>query len=66
MSGGTSTLQRSWAWKQRVRNTQPLGGLIGLGRSPSSTIRDRPFCNLGSGIGTADSSEWVYGWSGAA
>src|SRR3954467_71493 len=43
---------------------QPLGGLIGLGTSPSSTIRSRFAARSGSGIGTAESSASVYGMIG--
>ena len=46
---------------QRVWNTQPDGGLAGLGISPDSRIR-----SLGSPstLGTADSNASVYGWCG--
>ena len=46
---------------QRVLKTQPLGGLAGLGISPSSRIRRR---SSPSTFGTADSSASVYGWFG--
>ena len=49
-SGG----QRQRGWKR-----QPLGGEIGLGTSPWSTIRSRCSERSGSGIGTADSSASV-------
>ena len=41
-------------FRQRVRNTQPDGGLIGEGKSPSSNSMDLLRSNFGSGIGTAD------------
>ena len=40
-SGGISNRQRSVAFQQRVLNTQPVGGFIGLGRSPDRMIRSR-------------------------
>ena len=42
-------------------NTHPVGRLIGLGRSPCSTIRSRVASICGSGTGTADISACVYG-----
>ena len=57
-----SSAQSSWAFQQRVRKWQPLGGLAGDGTSPSSTMRSPEPLALGSGIGTADSSACVYGW----
>ena len=41
----------------RVRKTQPDGGFIGLGTSPSSSMRD--FGASGSGSGAADSRAMV-------
>ena len=49
-SGCLAIGQRVWKW-------QPEGGLIGLGTSPSRTMRLR--LTAGSGIGTADSSASV-------
>ena len=49
----------SWAFQQRVRNRQPLGGFSGLGVSPSRTMCFRECSFRGSGTGTADSSAWV-------
>ena len=49
--------QRVWKW-------QPDGGLTGDGTSPLRMIRRRRRSTSGSGIGTADSSATVYGWSG--
>jgi hypothetical protein len=40
--------------------------LIGLGTSPLRMIRSRRFSITGSGIGTAESSALVYGWSGSS
>ena len=40
-SGGTLAAQASIALGQRVRNTQPEGGFIGLGMSPSRMILSR-------------------------
>ena len=40
------------------------GGLAGLGTSPVSTICSRALRRVGSGMGTADSRAWVYGWVG--
>jgi hypothetical protein len=44
---------------QRVWKRQPLGGLMGLGTSPSSRMRLRLRSMTGSGMGTAESSAWV-------
>jgi hypothetical protein len=46
-------------WKRHA-----FGGFAGLGRSPASRIVSRCRSTAGSGIGTADSSEIVYGCSG--
>ncbi len=46
---------------QRVLKTHPLGGLAGLGISPSRRMRRR---SSPSTFGTADSSASVYGWFG--
>jgi hypothetical protein len=46
-------------WKR-----QPDGGETGLGSSPGSTTGLRCDSTFGSGIGTASSSEIVYGCSG--
>ena len=46
-------------WKR-----QPVGGVIGLGTSPTRTIRSRRSTTSGSGIGTAESSASVYGCTG--
>ena len=46
---------------QRVWNTQPDGGLAGLGISPSRRMRSD---GSPSTLGTADSSASVYGWCG--
>src|SRR4030095_3456580 len=60
-SGSTSSqilslyIQRVWKW-------QPLGGLIGLGTSPSRMIRF--FLTVGSGMGTAESKASVEGCCG--
>ena len=48
---------------QRVRNTQPDGGLAGLGGSPGRRMRLRRLA--GSSSGTADSNACVYGCRGA-
>src|ERR1700735_5217787 len=56
---GTSWAQRSTAIGQRVRNTQPDGGLIGEGSSPERAMRVLLRSKSGSGTGTADSSAWV-------
>ena len=49
---GSSTAQISCAFQQRVLKRQPLGGLTGLGTSPSRTIRlPRP---LGTWVGERD------------
>src|SRR5690606_22017483 len=53
--------QISIAIGQRVRNTQPLGGLIGLGSSPFKIIRSRFSSTSESGIGMAERSAFVYG-----
>ena len=51
---------------QRVRNRQPDGRSIGLGRSPVSRIRSALRSFSGSGIGIADSSACVYGCVGVS
>lgn len=58
-SGGSTCLQMSCAFQQRVWNRQAGGGSSGLGTSPCSRIRLRSPRSLGSGIGTADSSALV-------
>ena len=63
---GSTCRQTSIAYGQRVWKWQPDGGLIGLGTSPARMIRSRRFSITGSGIGTAESSALVYGWSGSA
>ena len=45
-------------------NGQPLGGLIGLGMSPFSTIRFLFLAAIGSAKGIADRSDLVYGCTG--
>src|SRR5699024_6070524 len=47
-----------------VRNTQPLGGSIGLGSSPCTSIRSLVLSSFGSGNGTALNKTRVYGCSG--
>ena len=64
-SSGTSSAHTSVAFQQRVRKRHPDGGSVGVGGSPSSTMRRRPRSISGSGIGAADSSAWVYGWAEA-
>ena len=63
-SRGIAVVQISCARGQRGWNTQPLGGLAGLGTSPSRTMRRRDRSVCGSGIGTAESSASVYGCCG--
>jgi hypothetical protein len=56
VSGGTARAQSGIAQGQRVRNTQPEGGLAGLGCSPVRMIRSA----LPPPIrGAADSSAFV-------
>jgi hypothetical protein len=54
LSAGTRAAQSAIANGQRVRNTQPDGGLLGLGISPCSTMRRRAIWP-----GAADSSAAV-------
>ena len=63
---GSSSAQRSCAFGQRVRKRQPLGGSIGDGISPPSTVRRRRAARSGSGTGIAASSAAVYGCAGRA
>ena len=56
---GSTVAQGSKTSGQRVRKLHPLGGSIGLGRSPESKIRSRARSRWGSGTGTADRSAWV-------
>lgn len=65
-SSGASTRHSGRALGQRGWNAHPGGGAIGLGGSPSSTIRSRAASTSGSGTGTADSSVRVYGCAGSA
>ena len=58
---GSSWAQISWAFQHRVLKRQPVGGLTGLGTSPSKTIRFLALSARGSGNGIADSKAWVYG-----
>src|SRR6266545_4688460 len=64
MRGGAVVAQISWANRQRVRNRQPLGRLMGLGNSP--LIGTWVYTWAGSGTGTAASKARVYGWVGRA
>jgi len=63
-NGPRTPLHASTAIGQRVWNTQPAGGVNGLGMSPRSTILSRWRSILGFGSGTADKRACVYGWSG--
>ena len=64
-STGLSSRQRvGCTYGQRVWKRQAVGGLAGLGRSPCSRIGLRSRSTIGSGIGTAERSEIVYGCSG--
>ena len=58
-ASGRCCLQRSTAFGQRGWNTQPEGGLIGLGTSPCTGRNTRPASTAGSGTGTAASSACV-------
>jgi hypothetical protein len=64
MSGGSTELQISVAYGQRVWKRHPEGGSIGLGGSPTTTARARLRLSRGSGIGIAARSPTVYGWIG--
>src|SRR4029077_10752749 len=61
---GSSVRQCGMALGQRGWKRQPVGGLIGLGISPDSTMRWRRV--PGWSGRAAESSACVYGWSGAA
>src|SRR6185312_12610026 len=52
-NAGVSLAQRASAIGQRVRKRQPLGGLIGLGGSPSIGTWRRVRSMRGSGTGAA-------------
>ena len=56
---------RPAATGHRVWNAHPVGSADGSGMSPSSTIRRLRRAATGSGSGTAESRDWVYGWAGA-
>src|SRR6516164_11827071 len=58
-SSGRIRLQLSTAIGQRGWNTQPDGGLIGLGTSPFTGRNLRSASTLGSGTGTASRSARV-------
>src|SRR3954469_11931917 len=62
--GGSTSAQMLSARQQRVRNRHPLGGSVGVGGSPTRTIRARSRSISGSGIGAADSNAFVYGCAG--
>ena len=62
-SAGTSLLQRSSAYGQRVWNGHPGGASAGSGTSPSRMMRS--ILARGLGTGAADSSASVYGCSGS-
>jgi len=64
LADSIARLGASVARGQRGWKTQPLGGSIGLGGSPLTTIRWRSRFSFGSGIGIADRSANVYGWIG--
>jgi len=57
LRSGTTFAHSATAWGQRVRKTQPDGGLIGLGMSPARRTLLR-LCP-GLGTGTADKSAFV-------
>ena len=59
VSCGISFAHCSVAKRQRVRNGQPLGIFSGLGTSPSRMMRLLDLAVLGSGCGTAESSDCV-------
>ena len=69
-SGGTTSAQRSIAYGQRVRKTQPEGGASGDGSSPESALRaaraSAASPRAASMRGVLASSARVYGWRGAA
>ena len=56
---GSSAEQISWVMGQRVWNTQPEGGLAGLGTSPWRMVRWRWRSTAGWGTGTAEMSASV-------
>ena len=58
---GHSCAHLSVAKRHLVRNAQPEGMCRGLGTSPSRMIRRELLAILGSGIGTAESRDCVYG-----
>ena len=63
-NSGFTCVQISVQRLQRVWKGQPLGACRGLGISPFSTMRFCCLALLGSGAGTALSSEMVYGCRG--
>ena len=60
-NSGRTRLQPSTAIAQRGWNTQPEGGLIGLGTSPLTGRNARVSSTVGSGTGTADSKRLGIG-----
>src|ERR1700678_2806919 len=61
-SSGVTVLHSSMAYGQRGWKRQPGAGLTTFGGSPTS---DELVSSSGArGSGTADSSNWVYGWRG--
>ena len=62
LNSGSFSEQMPCAIGQRVWKRQPVGGSSGDGGSPARMMRLRVFWISGSGTGTADSSDCVYGW----
>ena len=65
-NSGRSAEHFSHAMGQRVWKQQPDGASIGEGGSPARMMRLRVAWTSGSGTGTAESSDWVYGWYGVS
>src|SRR5947209_5175218 len=63
-SSGFVSAHSLTAHTQRVRNRQPLGGLIEDGASPARTILFRRASTTGSGAGAAAIKALVYGING--
>ena len=63
---GTVTLHLSIATGHRVWKTHPDGGFAGLGIVPWRMTRSRVASIVGSGMGTADKSAFVYGCFGSS
>ena len=64
LNSGMDSAHFSVAYWHLVLKGHPEGAFRGLGISPDKAIRLFALAIFGSGTGTADISDLVYGWSG--